>query len=193
MVKAGACDPWTNMTPTVPPIAAAAVPTIRSPNQSEHVAQAVESEGRAKVPLDQAGHEQDLAGVAESEDDGSPETPVTQEIARDAGDHRPDRHRQSCAWSNSDQDPGRHTRGRPEPGDVIRFGAQEKAELRRQEIGDGHCGCEHDSWVRHPLRLRSLTKAGTRSGEGLNLQLDLAPAAGGPIVLRAPKQEDEEA
>jgi hypothetical protein len=87
------------------------------------VSQRTEVERRTEVVLNQTGHEHRFTGVAQREDYGTQDDPVAgQEMSHDGRNYHSNRHRQSCAWPQSNQYTGRNTGSRPEHGDAIGFG-----------------------------------------------------------------------
>src|SRR5947209_1679251 len=80
MVRAGAVEPSTNTMPSVPPIAAAAVPAIAAATSPSTWRRLSRLKAEPKYRSIKPAMSRDLAGVTKGEDDGSPEVPVGQEI-----------------------------------------------------------------------------------------------------------------
>ena len=103
-----------------------------------------------KPPFDERGHNHGFGGVTQGKNNRAPDIAIAQKIGRDGRGHCADDDREPCARPKTDQHAGRNPRGRPENGNAIRLGQQEKTKARRQEIGDAERNgeaCEINPWA----------------------------------------------
>ena len=74
---------------------------------------------------------QRLPCVADGENNGAHDMPVTSEVGRDGRGRHSDNHRHACGRTQRHQQPGGNPSGGPEYGHAIQLGQQEKAHMSR--------------------------------------------------------------